>query len=271
MAQPVRIADKTYVFVDGAYFRKVADEFVEEMFSVPAEIDFPSLRGVSLNAERVFYYDCLNDVRKDGESDANFSKRVEAQQEFFDRIQGIEGFHVRLGSISGARKKLRQKKVDVLLAVEALDHAFRGNMSRACLIAGDLDFAPLVDSLIRLGTYLQVIYSRRSAAKELYIAADIGRPITFNQVYNWSTQDFKKRHPIPLATANEQLLPEVARAGVVRSGNANGSPISLYMVENDYVLYSPKFDLYSLKVRFPDRDFLEKYFGIVYGPITWNE
>ena len=41
------------------------------------------------------------------------------------------------------RKKLRQKKVDVLLAVEALDHAFRGNMSRAYLIAGDLDFAPL--------------------------------------------------------------------------------------------------------------------------------
>jgi len=27
------------------------------------------------------------------------------------------------------RKKLRQKKVDVLLAVEALDHAFRGNRS----------------------------------------------------------------------------------------------------------------------------------------------
>jgi len=35
MAQPVRIADKTYVFVDGAYFRKVTDQFIEEMFSVP--------------------------------------------------------------------------------------------------------------------------------------------------------------------------------------------------------------------------------------------
>ncbi len=143
-------------------------------------------------------------------------------------------------------------------------------MSRACLIAGDLDFAPLVDSLIRLGTYVQVLYSRRSAAKELYIAADIGQPITFNEVYNWSTQDFRKRHPIPSATANEQLVSEVAHA-VVKSGNANGSPISLYKTENDYFLYSPKFDLYSLKVRFPDRAFLEKYFGIVYGPIIWNE
>jgi len=111
---------------------------------------------------------------------------------------------------------------------------------------------------------------RRSAAKELYIAADIGQPITFNEVYSWSTQDFRKRHPIPVATANEQLVAEVAHI-VVRSGNANGCPISLYKTDKDYLLYSPKFDLYSLMIRFPDRDFLEKYFRIVYGPITWNE
>jgi predicted nucleic acid-binding protein len=40
MAQPVRIVDKSYVFVDGAYFRKVADEFIGEMFSVPRKSTF---------------------------------------------------------------------------------------------------------------------------------------------------------------------------------------------------------------------------------------
>lgn len=270
MSGPLRIPDKTYVFVDGAYFRKVADEFMEEMFSVPAEIDFRSLRGVGPNVERVFYYDCLNDIRKDGESEVDFAKRVEGQQAVFDAIQSLEGFHVRLGSVSGARKKLRQKKVDVLLAVEALDHAFRGNMSRACLIAGDLDFAPLVDSLIRLGTYTQVLYSRKSAARELYKAADIGQPITFNQVYSWSTPEFRKHHPIPLATANDSLPAGVART-LIKSGTVNGSAISLYKTGNDYLLYSPRFDLYSLIVRFPGQDFLEKYFSINYGSITWNE
>lgn len=270
MAQPVRIVDKSYVFVDGAYFRKVADEFIGEMFSVPAEIDFRSLRGVGPNVERVFYYDCLNDIRKDGEADADFEKRVEVQQATFDSIQSQEGFHVRLGSLSGARKKLRQKKVDVLLAVEALDHAFRGNMSRAYLIAGDLDFAPLVDSLIRLGTYVHVLYSKKSAAKGLYAAADFGQPITFNEAYNWSTPDFRQRHPVPLATANAPL-PAGASRTQVKSGDVNGSSISLYRAADEYLLYSPKFDRYSLLIRFPDLDFLEKYFGLVYGPIAWNK
>ncbi len=103
------------------------------------------------------------------------------------------------------RKKLRQKKVDVLLAVEALDHAFRGNMSRAYLIAGDLDFAPLVDSLIRLGTYVHALYSKKSAAKGLYAAADFGQPITFNEAHRWSTPDFRQRHPIPVATMHRCL------------------------------------------------------------------
>lgn len=271
MAQPVRLVDKTYAFVDGAYLRRVADEFIAEMFSVSAEIDFQQLRGVASNVERVFYYDCLNDIRKDGESDTDCARRVEAQQAILNGIQSLEGFHVRLGSLSGARKKLRQKKVDVLLAVEALDHAFRGNMSRACLIAGDLDFAPLVDSLIRLGTYVQILYAPKSAARELYSAADIGQPINFTNVYNWSTPDFRKRHSIPMAISNAPLPTGVAHPPI-KSGRVNGSQISLYEAGNDYLLYSPKFDLhsYSLQVRFADREFLEKYFSIIYGPITWD-
>src|SRR6266567_4471230 len=45
----------------------------------------------------------------------------------------------------------------------------------------------------------------------------------------------------------------------------------LYRAADEYLLYSPKFDLYSLLIRFPDPDFLEKYFGLVYGPIAWNK
>lgn len=124
--------DRTYVFVDGAYLRRVADALIGEMFSVPAELDLRTLQGVGPNVRRVFYYDCLNDVQRENEPAVEFTNRVNAQQATFDEIQSLEGFHVRLGSLSGSHRKLRQKKVDVLLAVEALDHAVRGNMSRAC-------------------------------------------------------------------------------------------------------------------------------------------
>lgn len=240
-----------------------------QIFSVPAEIEFASLRNATADVRRVFYYDCLNDIQKDGESDADFKNRVDTQQVLFDKVQSLDGFHVRLGSLSGTRKKLRQKKVDVLLVVEALDHAFRGNMSRICLIAGDLDFAPLVDSLIRLGTYVQILYSPKSAARGLYIAADMGQPITFNHVYGWSTAEFRARHPIPAATSNELLPPQLIRAAI-RSGVVDGKPISLYQVGNQYMLHTPKYDSYSLSVRYTDLDFLERYFGLVYGPITWD-
>jgi len=260
--------DMTYVFVDGAYLRRVADDLIGEMFSTPAELDFRALRGVGPNVRRIFYYDCLNDVQKENEPTANFTSRVNAQQAAFDEIQSLEGFHVRLGSLSGSHRKLRQKKVDVLLAVEALDHAVRGNMSRACLIAGDLDFAPLVDSLIRLGTYVQILYHPRSAARGLYMAADIGQPITFGDVYNWSTPDFRRRHPIPSALANGP--PPTAEHAVIKSGTSNGKAVSLYKVGDEYLLFSPKYDHYSLAVQFSEANFLEKFFGIAYGPIEWK-
>ena len=49
-----------------------------------------SVTEVAANVERVFYYDCLNDIRKDGEKDADFEKRVEVQQATFDGIQSLD-------------------------------------------------------------------------------------------------------------------------------------------------------------------------------------
>jgi hypothetical protein len=67
---------ETYLFVDGAYLRKVADEWTQELFGVPAEINFAALRNLFPHTRRVFYYDCLNDKQKDGESQTDFDARV---------------------------------------------------------------------------------------------------------------------------------------------------------------------------------------------------
>lgn len=264
-----RVPDRTYVFVDGAYLRKVVDEFIAKLFAVPAEMDFSALRGVAPDVRRVFYYDSIHDVLKDGESTADLETRIKEQEVFFDRIQALEGFHVRLGSVKGNRKKLRQKKVDVLLAVEALELAFRGTMTRACFIAGDLDFAPLVDSLIRIGTYVQILYSPTSAAKDLYMAADMGQPITFGQVYGWMTPDFRKRNPTPSGAANSNLPTDIPLQ-LMKSGKTGDAEIALYSTGADYILFSPKLGPYSLMLRFPNADFLVRYFEVTHGPVVWH-
>lgn len=258
----------TYLFVDGAYFRLVVDEYMQLLFGVPAEIDYAALRQISRDIRRVFYYDCLNDRQKVGESSADFEARVQKQQATFEAIQSLDGFHVRLGSLSGGRgKKLRQKKVDILLAVEVLDHAFRKNMDQICLIAGDLDFAPLVDSLIRLGTYVQIMYQPKSAARGLYSAADVGRPISLNEIYSWTTKEFQRQHPIPRCTAGGG---PPTQASPIRTGTARNSHVELHKRGNTFCLYLPTWGQNSLHAEFPDLALLEKYFEMAYATIEWK-
>lgn len=261
--------ETTYLFIDGAYCRKVCDEYMQQMFEVPAQIDY-SVIGRSASAQRVFYYDCLNDIQKDGEPKLHFDARVQAQQSVFDLIQSLPGFHVRLGSLTGSRRNLRQKQVDVLLAVEALDHAFRKNMQRLCLIAGDLDFAPLVDSLIRLGTYVEIMYQHKSAARGLYSAADIGHPLGLTEVYGWMTQEFQKQHLIPRRFGGGPPPP----ASPAKAGFAGKCSVQLYMRGDTFCLYAPAWDygysVQALQVEFEDIEVLEKYFGLEYAPIKWK-
>jgi len=188
--------------------------------------------------------------------------RVQAQRAAFDLIQSTEGFHVRLGSLSGKGNRKRQKKVAVLLAVEALDHAFRKNIQQVSLITGDLDCSPLVDSLVKLGTYVKVMYEPKSAARELYAAVDTAYPIGIWDVYDWSSADFQQRHPIP-QSASRSLKP----AGVVlKTGTSQNKLVELYEQNGTYYIYAPMWDHYSLEVKFTDPLLLERYFGMRFAP-----
>jgi uncharacterized LabA/DUF88 family protein len=208
MADNLLMAETAYLFIDGAYLRESYDQAIRRVFGSATEGNLDLYKTVDWLRKpspyiirRVFYYDCLQDIRKERESEEEFKLKVEKQQARFDQIQALRGFHVRLGSLSGSAKKIRQKKVDVSLAVDALDHAFRKNMAGCYLLAGDLDFAPLVESLVRLGTWVEVVYDPRSAAKELYKAADGSYPLNFNTYYDhFSAGVFQKTCLVPSTT-----------------------------------------------------------------------
>src|SRR5262249_21955989 len=154
------------------------------------EIDFVEIKGQA-QAKRVFLYDCVDDDQRSGESDTDFKARLDAQDATFDRIKSQRGFHIRLGSLKGGGKRRLQKEVDVLLAVDMLTHGFNGNMGKAVLVDGDLDFRPVVESLVRAGVFVEVWYEPRSAARELPGAADYGRKLDFSALYRWSDYSFQ--------------------------------------------------------------------------------
>src|SRR5262245_52159773 len=148
------MAGESYTFIDGGYLRLCFEERLRANFGDYHGIVFDQL---NFGGQKTFFYDCLDDLQRDGETQSDYEVRVRNQEAEIEKIAGIPNWHVRLGTLSGnaraggRRARRQQKEVDVLLAVDMLNHGFRQNFDRAVLVTGDLDFKPVVESLVQLG------------------------------------------------------------------------------------------------------------------------
>ena len=223
---------------------------MQEVYQVKPEIDFDMLR-VNLRHvpyDKVFYYDSLDTEGTD----------LKDNERLFDEIRSLDGFHVHLGSVSGTKGKKRQKQVDVRLAVEMMMHAYQKNMSEAGLLAGDLDFKPLVENLIRLGTFVYLHYAEASTSKNLVYAADAGKPINLFHLHRFLKEAFKKEHPLPQSRGG------VARenvARVVKRGKWNDCDVTLNQMKTGYVTKKGKsYVILALKPGQPDHTAEKAYY-----------
>ncbi len=196
----------TYLFIDGGYLRTSFKDCMSRYHSEEVDCSIRAttnalhqLHALSAIPEKMFYYDCVDERRDGNESDEQLARRVKAQEDRFNLIRDAPGWHVREGRLVGARKgvRQRQKPVDILLAVEMLSHAFNKNMHEAILIAGDDDFTPLVEELLRHGTYVQVLSDRRSGSLHLMHTADVGRRMGYPFYWHLTPIGFQKEHPLP--------------------------------------------------------------------------
>ena len=179
------MSDIVYIFIDGGYLKRAYKDTIGTLFGDYFEIDYYQIKN-SILARRAFYYDCVDDTRRKGESDADFQARVQKQEEHLDAIDALEGFHVRRGYLAPGRLN-QQKEVDVLLAVDMMNHAFSRNMTKAVLISGDRDFRPVVQGVaITAGTYVEVMYRKETGSKPLGRAADLVRYLDCIQLIQWT-------------------------------------------------------------------------------------
>lgn len=97
-------------------------------------------------------------------------------------------------------------------------------MQTAVFIAGDLDFKPLVDSLVSLGVFVEVIYERTSAARDLYRAADSSTALNHVAAWNWSTRAYIKDNPLPIHGLGQPVtIVENNGTDVIAVGNMGGA------------------------------------------------
>jgi uncharacterized LabA/DUF88 family protein len=269
--------DPVYLFIDGAYLRKVFADLFIPLFGDRYSLDFHIIK-TEFQAVRVFYYDCLEDIPRPSESKTDFDARVAKQQAEFDGIDGVEGVHVRYGYLSPGRRR-QQKEIDVSLAVDMLTHSFAKNLGHAVLLAGDRDFKPAVESLVRLGTYVSLAYEPRSGSADLARAADGEAAIDLESLCRWVKLDqYEKREdhfPTVLNYVNQDQPPysgpeqdrlHLRRSGLIGSKNFSiqrriidgMQHVSVQVSRRDYKLYV-----------FADGNKLFPYLETIYGKANW--
>jgi uncharacterized LabA/DUF88 family protein len=267
----ITLPQTTYLFVDGANFRRDFDKTTSQWFGQRVEFDFERIRS-HFNADRVFYYDCIDGIKNDNELEEEFKNRVSLQAESLDRIREIDGCHVHFGTTTGRGKNKRQKEVDVLLAVEMMEHAFRKNMDRAVLLSGDKDFRPLVESLVRLGLHIEVVGDKKSMSRDLIHAADKSIKLTFDDYYKWTTRVHRDLRPLSVIFHNN--MGENPPRRETREGVCMECPLTL-LVAVEGRKHRVWLNLESKGGGFlvADCDNLEDiddYFELQYGKIDWN-
>jgi uncharacterized LabA/DUF88 family protein len=260
--------EQHYVFIDGGYLRRRIRESMGKIFEVPEPeflIDF-NLMKRSYNARRAFYYDCLDDQIRPGESDQELRERVARQETFFNKTNLIHGYHVRLGSLTGTRKNLRQKKVDVMLAVDMLTFGLTKTMTVATLVAGDADFIPIVEALVRNGTFTNVIYDPTSVAKELYHGADASRRLNFLELHGWMDAIWKRSNTLPTVDKRQSL--PLRDNDCIHAGHIGQQAALFFHRLNEFTIYIDRGHEVEA-ITHPDRKILERYVNLQYGGATW--
>ena len=259
----------TYLFIDGAYLRRNYADCVRPWFGSDGEIDFQQVKG-GFGAERAFYYDALEDEQRPNESKEDCESRIANDEVFFNKIQELDGYFVRLGSLGGRRRNRRQKKVDILLVVEALDHAVRRNMDRAILLTGDRDFEPLVHSLVQLGVRVEVAGDRKTTSRYLRHAADIYKRLSFDDYHRWTIGSLRGQFPVDIGKTNRP--PDNASAmanGLFGDKEVHG----LHQQPDMFYIYVENFDRHGNDLTVAMDKFWEKlklYFELQYGEIVWK-
>lgn len=184
-----------YLFVDNAYLRNEFDRQMAGMYETTPAIDYEQL-AASLGASRTFVYDAVDQNQAAKETADQFQARVGTLEGLLNHVARLPNFHVREGWVRRSPKprNREQKAVDVQLSVDAMENAARSNMRKATILAGDLDFEPVLTGLVRLGVKTEIVCSPKNASEDLLRAADECRFLTLQELYQWSERPFREAH-----------------------------------------------------------------------------
>ena len=186
------------IFIDGGYLiKQLQDEDGAVDYEKFADYLLAPMRQmVPLDLLRCYFYYCppwMSDKPTEAEM-----RRMAAHEKFVAEMQGISRFKVRLGKLEKRREDGRevfaQKRVDVQLSVDLVQHCAAGHIQHAILVAGDSDFIPAVVSAQESGTTVTLWCDKdKSVHRDLVAHAD--------EVFYFDWKKFPLRKAAPVRRA----------------------------------------------------------------------
>ncbi|MFO1243662.1 MAG: NYN domain-containing protein [Ramlibacter sp.] len=260
-----------YLFIDGGYLDVLIQTYSKKFYpSGNADFDYSKL---GLGFTKVFYYHSPpNDESTPEKHDA-------AKAERYDRL--IESLQLPGWHVSHGRRKLgkynryTQKQVDVQIAVDLLSHSYKRNMHSATLLAGDEDFVPVVDAVVKEGMQLTVWDDLIQHSPHLRAAADdrkVFDPWQFNALRSQASRGGACR--LPTLTYSSEPIPDGYQAFEKATSNfgkefllchhaVNNAPLVICPQQRDvggnYRCYLDN-----------DIDFLKQFVDTLHEKLTWT-
>lgn len=256
-----------YLFIDGAYLREMLAGFSRAFFqNQEMQLDYQALAG---RFQKIFYYDCIA-PKKSGELQADYELRIGNQRRHFDKIRFVDRWHVFEGVTYGQGGRVRQKQIDVKIAVDMLMHSQRRNMQKATLLTGDLDFKPVVDALILDGMFVTIWYEHSTAANELLLSADARNPLSVYQVYEWTSTEFKKKFALPKRWSDKSVVQgQLMENGINENGEIEAR---LWKADDNYVIETQSLvnEGYRNYMKWRDVEYLKLVYEATQGKVNWK-
>ncbi|CAJ8828369.1 NYN domain [Burkholderia pseudomallei] len=195
-----------YLFIDGGYLSARLEAFRKRWFPAVErlEIDYGS---ISAGFTKTFYYDCIP-AQKESETEEAYRSRRQETEMHFNMLRSLPGWHVSEGLAKWRKGKgSSQKEVDILIAVDILTHTYRRNMHKLAFIAGDQDFRPLLEAVVREGMYVDLWYDPASISRELEHEADGKRTLDLFAYHGFFTPEGRAKHPVPIRSYSHESQP----------------------------------------------------------------
>ena len=165
--------DRVELFIDGAYLEVVANSEFSRASIALEKLSERLSAGSDLL--RTYYYHCAP-YQSDPPTEPERA-RYSDWLRYYHRVSTLPRVSFRLGrlEIRGAHSdgspRFQQKRVDILLTVDLVQHSTKGHISKAVIIAGDSDFVPAIAVAKNEGVVV-TLYHGQSCHNDLRLAAD---------------------------------------------------------------------------------------------------